>query len=128
MRYKDEEIKRQWETGLLHPKLRDQIVMLDSLAQICGMEGGLMLTSIYRPESMNSYHSLWRAVDIRDRDWDAAFDRLFMTILISIKRWDKEAQWEKEPSDAHPNSPPHYHIEADDGSLQKSLDKNKTKP
>jgi hypothetical protein len=119
MRYKDEEIKRQWETGLLDKDLHDYILFLDSLAKICGMPDGLMLTSIYRPLDVGSYHSKWRAVDIRDFDMDKQFIRVLMTILISVKRWRPYLQWEKEPSDAHPNADPHFHVEADNGSIKK---------
>lgn len=119
MRFKDDEIKRQWETQLLHPKLRDELLVLDGLAQICGMEGGLMLTSIYRPDDAFSYHKKWQAVDIRDKDWDKQFMRLFTTVIISIKRWNPQAQFELEPSPLHPDSAPHAHLEIDDGTITK---------
>ena len=119
MRWKDDEIKRQWETGLVHPKLRDEIVMLDSLAQICGMEGGLMLTSIYRPDDAFSYHKKWQAVDIRNRDISEPLMRLITTILIKVKRWNPQLQFEIEPSPMHPDSAPHAHLEIDDGTIVK---------
>lgn len=82
------------------------------------MPKGICITSIYRPNDKDSYHSEWKAIDIRDRDWTPQFHAAVRAVLVALNSLDPCIQHEFEPSDRHPNSAPHLHLEYDDGTIR----------
>jgi hypothetical protein len=87
--------------------------VLDFLAEIYSASHKdsveIVVTCIYRPDDLDSYHSKWQAIDLRTRDWPVAYRIAIQVILVDIKRFDPRIQHEFESD--------HLHIEFDDGSL-----------
>jgi len=120
MQTKDESLRSQYNAKRLSIPLQETVLMLECLARRCEeMPNGITITSIYRPADSKSYHSRWRAIDIRNRDWPPKFHAAVYALLVAIHELSPEIQWEFEPSQRHPNSAPHLHLEQSDGSLEK---------
>jgi len=120
MEFLNETIRSQYRTRQLCLALQEVTLMLECLAaRTQKMPKGICITDIYRPNDKDSYHSKWQAVDIRDRDWTPQFHAAVRAVLVALKSVDPCIQHEFEPSDRHPKSAPHLHLEYSDGSLEK---------
>jgi len=107
MQYLTKEIQEQYRSNQLCLPLRTVVLVLECLATLYQnkMPDGITITSLYRPDDKGSYHSVWRAVDIRNRDWTTTFTRVVGPVLSLIRQMDKCIQYEFESD--------HLHIEYD---------------
>ena len=124
MKFKEPVLADQFNDSRLHPVIRAAANIIDSVVLIHkhtypnSTAGEFTITSIFRPESVGSYHSKWQALDSRTYDWDLTLKRkasVFLTALSSLTRG--KFQFEYEPNERRPDSDPHLHIEFDDDSI-----------
>ena len=117
MEFKTKTEREQYRSRQLHPRLMDLLTALDALAAVAKQP--LMITSIHRAADTHSYHSKWQAVDLRVLDWKVEWQQFVILIILKMRCYDRAIQFELEPSDRHPKSDPHLHIEYDDNTLNK---------
>ena len=124
MKFKHPFLADEFNDATLHPVIRAAANMLDGLilsykyVSPNATVGEFTVTCIHRPDDLNSYHSKWQALDARIHDWDLIVKRkmsLFLAGLGGLTRG--KFQFEFEPSERHPDSTPHLHLEWDDGTI-----------
>jgi len=102
----------------LHESLKIVVLILDSMAKIYRMAGKgeveIMVTSIYRPDDLKSYHSKFQAIDLRTKDWGMTFMKAVGPVIYAIRWLDNKIQYVFEKDS------PHLHIEFDDGTIEKT--------
>lgn len=111
MRFKTPKLRKEWET--VHPTLRAVVTLLDVAARRMGKS--VTITCVHRPWDKDSYHSRRRACDIRIWGWRLPFRLKITERLSCFKYISSEIQHEWEVD--------HLHIEIDNGSLKKLLDR-----
>lgn len=123
MEFKHLRDRRVWSQGIMpydkaaNARLKELVGLIDQFSILAGW-GPITVTSYFRPDDKDSYHSLHQAVDIRTRDKPVDFKAkvgALGSILWSIDRrlqiFAHVELWGK-PQE-------HFHIAIKDGKIQR---------
>ncbi len=121
MLFKHDKDRRQWGLNDLpgdkaaNARLRELVGLIDQFSRLAGW-GPITITSYYRPNNKNSYHSICQAVDIRTKDKPVEFKTYVGALGSVLRELDKTLQiythkelWGK------PHE--HFHIAIKDGKI-----------
>jgi hypothetical protein len=115
--FKDDRIKREWESGKLDPTV--QAIVRDA-SEFAGtlLQWPLTLTSIWRSQGEEkqlggtSIHCFWRAVDIRTRDQDPAVVACLVAYLNGKYIYDATRPTKVVAYNKPHGTGPHCHIQS----------------
>lgn len=124
MKYKTALIRADWDRGadqfdgVAVKRLRLLVQWIDIFCQMVGW-GEITITSYYRPESTNSYHSVGQAVDIRTRDKPDNFKYVMMAFRYTIRAIDKQL-WINPHKELWGEPQEHIHVAIEDGKIARN--------
>ena len=96
-------------------KLLMVLECLDAYSQAVGC-GEIVITSLYRPDDLDSYHSKFQAADIRINDKPSWWIMAVELIMTAFKQCDDTIQLDRHLELRNTVSE-HLHIEIDTGDL-----------
>lgn len=123
MIFKYEKDQRQWQENLVPgdkraiARLKELVELIDGISKLLDW-GAVTVTSYWRPDNGDSYHSIGQAADIRTKDKPQGFKVAIAALGSVLWNYDRTLQifthkelWGK------PNE--HYHIAIKDGKIKR---------